>query len=254
MDEIQLPPSSRCGAFPSDLARRLCPGDLDALEGRLQYHFHQPELLLQALTHASAVAEHGSLQSNQRLEYLGDAVLQLLTARYLFDTYPDLPEGPLTRLRAASVSEPALARLARQLDLGGCLILGRGADRSGGRDRDSILSDAMEAVIAAVYLDGGLAAVSDSVMAFFAQAIDEAEQGRRDTAAKTRLQEALQQTGPVSIVYDTVGEEGPPHAKVFRVQVVVNGSPLAQGLGASKRSAQQQAASAALQTLTQTKE
>lgn len=249
-----MPPSPRCGAFPSDLARQLSPGDLVGFEGRLRYAFQQPALLLQALTHASAVAEHEELESNQRLEYLGDAVLQLMVARYLYDTYPNLPEGPMTRLRAASVSEPALAKVARTLDLGQHLILGRGADRQSGRDRDSILSDAMEAVIAAIYLDGGTEAVRGSVMTYFAQAIDKADHARMDTDAKTRLQEALQQDGPVSIVYDTVGEEGPPHAKVFRVEVKADGQPLAQGLGGSKRSAQQQAASAALERLSATKE
>ncbi|MDR3050795.1 MAG: ribonuclease III [Oscillospiraceae bacterium] len=218
---------------------------LAAVERVLGYRFGNPALLLQALTHPSYAAQHGGAD-NQRLEYLGDAVLQLCVSRRLYDLYPNLPEGQLSRRRAALVCEASLCRAARRFGLGGALRLDHGESATGGRDKPSILADAMEAVIAAAYLDGGL----DAATALVDQALGRYDPGGdQPVDAKTTLQERLQAQGRPAPSYLIVGEQGPPHARVFTAQALLDGQPCGQGSGASKKQAEQQAAQQALAAL-----
>ena len=222
---------------------------MTALEDKLGYHFENPALLENALTHSSYANENKSrgLQSNERLEFLGDSVLGMVTADYLYRTHPDLPEGELTRTRAALVCEESLAEVAGLLDLGAYLKLGRGEESGGGRHRPSIVADAVEAVIAAVYLDGGIGSARKLISHFILER--EKEMGaNRDH--KTALQELVQRESGQVLSYRLVGTSGPDHAKVFRVEVDLNGAPVGAGEGHSKKEAEQNAAKAAIARLT----
>lgn len=222
---------------------------MTALEDKLGYHFENPALLENALTHSSYANENKSrgLQSNERLEFLGDSVLGMVTADYLYRTHPDLPEGVLTRTRAALVCEESLAEVAGLLDLGAYLKLGRGEESGGGRHRPSIVADAVEAVIAAVYLDGGIGSARKLISHFILER--EKEMGaNRDH--KTALQELVQRESGQVLSYRLVGTSGPDHAKVFRVEVDLNGAPVGAGEGHSKKEAEQNAAKAAIARLT----
>ena len=210
--------------------------------------WNDENLLWQALTHSSYVYESGSaaFTNNQRLEFLGDAVLELLVSGYLYGSYPDCAEGELTKLRAAVVCEPSLAKVARQLNLGSCLRMGKGEERSGGRERPSILADSFEALLGAVYLDQGLEKARMFALEFLAPVISDVLEGRVDRDYKTELQEMLQKKSPEPINYVILNEEGPDHLKLFTAGVVYCGMIIGKGAGRSKKEAEQQAAKIAL--------
>ena len=224
---------------------------MQELEKKLNYTFRDPGLLHEALSHSSYANEHRSAgrRSNERLEFLGDSVLGFVTAEFLFVQHPDLPEGDLTRIRAALVCEQSLYEVARKLDLGAYLKLGRGEEAGGGRQRTSILADATEAVFAAVYLDGGIGAASDLIHRVLLDAEKEeaVEERRRDY--KTALQELNQRQADQVLSYRMIGEEGPDHDKTFRAQVLLNDQPVGTGSGHSKKEAEQSAAKDALSRL-----
>lgn len=209
------------------------------------YAFGDAGLLRQALTHRSAGAPH-----NERLEFLGDALIGLFVAEALYARWPKADEGVLTRARSELVRESSLAAIARGMDLGGALILGPGEMKSGGHRRDSILSDTLEALVGAIYLDGGYQACRQAVIAWFAQAIDELPAGKVEKDAKTRLQEWLQARQRSLPVYEWVSESGDDHAKVFQVRCRLSDADLAaEGEGGSRRAAEQMAAEGVLQAL-----
>ena len=223
------------------------------LEEKLGYAFKNKALLENALQHSSYANEHrgGGMRSNERLEFLGDAVLGVVTADYLFRKHPDLPEGDLTRLRAALVCEDSLYEVAQSLELGRHLKLGRGEEQGGGRRRPSILADATESVFAAVYLEGGMEAASELIhRVLLDKGREEAvEERRRDF--KTELQELVQRKSGSTLGYRLVGATGPDHAKVFEAAVLLNGEVFSTGTGHSKKEAEQAAAGAALEKLQQ---
>ena len=224
---------------------------MQELEKKLNYTFRNPALLSEALSHSSYANEHRSahLNSNERLEFLGDSVLGFVTAEFLFAAHPDLPEGDLTRIRAALVCEQSLYEVARKLDLGRYLKLGRGEEAGGGRERTSILADATEAVFAAVYLDGGIQAASALIhrVLLSAEREEEVEERRRDY--KPALQELVQRQADQVLTYRMVGEHGPDHAKIFSAEVLLNGKGIGSGSGHSKKEAEQAAARSALALL-----
>ena len=224
---------------------------MQELERKLEYQFRNPAFLSEALSHSSYANEHrgAHMRSNERLEFLGDSVLGFVTAEFLFVQHPDLPEGDLTRIRAALVCEQSLYEVAQKLELGKYLKLGKGEEAGGGRTRTSILADATEAVFAAVYLDGGIGSASALIHRVLLDAEKEevVEERRRDY--KTALQELVQRQADQVLTYRMTGESGPDHAKVFEAEVLLNGSPLGQGRGHSKKEAEQAAARTALQVL-----
>ena len=207
--------------------------------------FRDTELLQKAVTHTSYANEKnaGHAGSNERLEFLGDAVLELITSEFLWETYPDLPEGDLTRLRASLVCEPTLAMDAREIGLPSYLLLGKGEELTGGRQRDSIVSDALEALIGAIYLNGGLEAARSFVLR---TVLNDIEHKRLFSDSKTILQEKLQKKDGEVIRYELTGESGPDHARHFTVQVLLGDEILGEGEGRSKKAAEQQAAYHAL--------
>ena len=214
------------------------------LETIIGYKFKNPRLLETALTHTSYANEsRAPVQHNERLEFLGDSVLQIVSADYLFHAYADRPEGDLTRIRSSLVSEGALFQFAQEINLGDYLRLGRGEERCGGRTRPSVVSDAFEAVIAALYLDGGMEAARNFILPF----ITEGKTAEDDY--KTRLQEVVQQDPSAVLKYEVTGETGPDHNKQFTVCVWRNGELLAEGRGRSKKAAEQHAAKVALEKL-----
>ncbi len=222
---------------------------LDKLQQAAAVSFQDPELLLTALTHPSYLAEHPQANNhNQRLEYLGDAVLGLVVADYFYQRFPEEPEGQLTRMRAAVVCEPTLARMARQLDLGSYLRLGHGEELSGGRQRASVLADALEALTGAVFLDQGWQQARRFLLLLLGEEMSTIARGSgRDY--KTALQEAVQQRGGDTLAYCIIDEAGPDHDKHFTAGVLWNGEMLGKGRGKSKKEAEQQAAKNALKSL-----
>ena len=220
---------------------------METLEARLGYAFKNRKLLENALTHSSFANEnHSPLGSNERLEFLGDSILGMVTADYLYKEHPNLPEGDLTRTRAALVCEESLVEVADQLDLGAYLRLGHGEETGGGRARPSIRADAVEAVLAAVYLDGGLVEARRIISRFILER--EAEKAaNRDY--KTALQELVQRESGQVLTYRLTGETGPDHAKRFTVEVDLNGGKKGAGEGKSKKEAEQMAAKAAIAAL-----
>ena len=221
---------------------------MEKLEEKLGYTFQNRALLENALTHSSYANEnkHTGAQSNERLEFLGDSVLGMVTADYLYRVHPDLPEGDLTRTRAALVCEGSLVEVAQQLELGTYLKLGKGEDAGGGRERPSIVADAVEAVLAAVYLDGGIGSARKIIQRFILER-EEEKSGSRDY--KTALQELVQRESGQVLAYRLVGSTGPDHAKRFQVEVELNGTPVGAGEGRSKKEAEQMAAKAAIAKL-----
>ena len=207
---------------------------------RLDYVFKDERLLRTALTHSSYAHENARRDFNERLEFLGDAVLELLISDYLYNKYPDESEGDMTRLRAGLVCEPSLSSLARKIGLDGEIYFGRGEELSGGRNRDSILADALEAVIGAIYLDGGLEAARAFVLGVF----DDALKNEFGFVAdyKTYLQEAIQRDSREPAVYAIISESGPDHEKVFTASVSFGGEVMGVGDGRSKKDAEQRAA------------
>jgi ribonuclease-3 len=220
---------------------------LNALEERLEYRFHDLALLDTALTHTSYVKGDGRASAhNERLEFLGDAVLELCTSEYLYLRFPDYDEGAMTRLRAQAVCEGALYQVAREYGLGAMLLLGRGEDHSGGREKPSILSDAVEAVIGALYIDGGMEVAKGFIMRFVHNSVADAMAGRLIKDHKTMLQEYVQKRHMGQIVYELTGSSGPDHNKTFTMRVLVAGETAGIGEGRTKQEAGQQAARAAL--------
>ena len=214
---------------------------LNELEEKIGYQYKEKALLEQALTHSSFANEQKINKSKnyERLEFLGDAVLELVSSEFLFKSNPDMPEGVLTRTRASMVCEPALAYCARELELEKYIRLGKGEEMTGGRFRDSIISDVMEAVIGSLYLDGGFTVAHDFIHRFI---LSDLENKILFYDAKTVLQEIVQETKDGSLNYELLGEEGPDHNKLFHVEVYVNGKALAKGCGRTKKAAEQQAA------------
>ncbi|WP_308681818.1 ribonuclease III [Stomatobaculum longum] len=221
---------------------------IEELEGKIGYTFRDRSLLVLALTHTSFAneAHSGHLGSNERLEFLGDAVLELVSSDFFYREKPKLSEGELTKLRASFVCEPALAYCAEQIPLPPYLLLGRGEEMTGGRLRPSIVSDAMEAVIGAIYLDGGLTPARAYIDRFI---LNDIEGKRYFYDAKTILQEEIQKDKDAVLSYELRGEEGPEHLKRFTVAALRDGVPLAEGEGSSKKEAEQRAAYAALLAL-----
>lgn len=218
-------------------------------EQRLGHAFRSPEWLEQALTHPTYAYEAGGrVISNQRLEFLGDAVVSLVISRHLFERFTTWAEGDLTRVRAAVVAAPTLARHARELGVGEVLRLGRGEEQMGGRSRESNLADAFEALVAAIYLDGGLEAARDFVLRELADEVEPARQGRLHPNYKAQLLEWSQAELGVPPTYQVVAEDGPIHARRYTVEVYLQGQPAGRGAGNSKRAAEQEAARAALAT------
>ena len=222
------------------------PIDLKYRNGELSgYRFSEPGLLVQALTHRSAGAPH-----NERLEFLGDGIVNLLVAEVLFQRWPKADEGALTRARAELVREASLAVIARQLELGARLTLGPGEMKSGGHRRDSILADALEAVVAAIYLDSDFAACRAAVLPWFEESLASLPVGKPGKDAKTRLQEWLQARQRPLPAYDLVSESGEDHAKMFNVScTIVDPTLSAEGEGSSRRNAEQSAAAALLEKM-----
>jgi len=219
------------------------------LEAAIGYRFKNIQLLQNALTHSSYANErwHNSLLSNERLEFLGDSVLGMLVADYLYRTFPDRPEGELTRMRADMVCEHTLATAANRIGLGEHLQLGHGEEQGGGRARESILADAMESVIAACFLDGGLEAALKVVRQFILVEVPVRRLNNQDY--KTALQELVQQKKNQVLSYAMVGQSGPDHDKKFDVEVSLNGKVVGKGSGSSKKRAEQMAAKAAIEQL-----
>ena len=221
---------------------------MDTLEEKLGYTFQDRSLLEQALTHSSCANEsRGKLQSNERLEFLGDSILGMVVADHLYRNHPDLPEGELTRTRAALVCEESLVEVAAELNLGEYLRLGKGEESGGGRHRPSIQADAVEAVLAAVYLDGGIGSARKIIQRYILCREIEGLNSSRDY--KTALQELVQRESGQVLKYRLTGEEGPDHDKRFFVEVDLNGTPVGSGKGHSKKEAEQMAAKAAIAKL-----
>ena len=219
------------------------------LETAIGYSFRNITLLQNALSHSSYANErwHNSLMSNERLEFLGDSVLGMLVAEYLYKTFPDRPEGDLTRMRADMVCEQALAKVANKLELGKHILLGHGEAQGGGNSRPSILADAVESVIAACFLDGGMEAAKAFVTQFIL--CDVPLKHRYNVDHKTELQELVQKKRDQVLSYELIGESGPDHDKRFTVAVSLNGEKIGEGNGSSKKRAEQEAARTALETL-----
>ena len=218
------------------------------LQDKLGYVFKDISLLEHALIHSSYANERqlGHNGSNERLEFLGDAVLELVSSEYLYSAFPDKPEGEMTKIRAAAVCEPALAACAEQIGLSRYILLGRGENSTGGRKRPSIISDALEAVIGAVYIDGGYESAKELVMRHI---LNDVEDKRFFYDGKTALQEYTQKLYGCSPVYEITGESGPDHDKSYTVEVTVDGKLLGTGTASSKKRAAQSAAYEALRSL-----
>ena len=221
---------------------------MDALEEKLGYRFEDQELLVQAMTHPSIAAERRDVgEDNQRLEFLGDAVLQLILTEHLYRLLPDQAEGRLTKMRASLVSRHALAEYAERLGLGEYLRLGKGEEANGGRERASNLADACEALLGAIYLDGGIVRATEVTMRLAEDNLQEVLMGEDTSNPKGRLQEVLQARRRESPSYRILAEEGPDHLKQFRAEVLWCGKPLGEGHGSSKKSAETAAAHNALE-------
>jgi len=239
--------------------------DYAQLEERLGYQFAKPALLDRALTHSSAMQELKAASAddaaseylskdNERLEFLGDAVLELLASEYLLAAFPEWSEGQLSKSRARIVNAGSLEEAARRLKLGEHLRLGRGEEKTGGREKPALLADAFEAVIAAIYLDGGLGAARVALRnVLFEQALEERGESIADSDRKSALQEFLQARGRPSAEYRLAGQSGPDHQKTFLIEVWVNGECMASGEGSTKKEAEQRAARSALERLEQMK-
>ncbi len=224
---------------------------LKEFEEIIGYKFNDRMLLKTALTHSSFANENRNkkIQYNERLEFLGDSVLSLIVSNYLFENYKKLPEGDLTKARATIVCERSLWSCATGIEMGKFLILGKGEELTGGRTRVSILADAYEALIAAIYLDGGFSVASEWLLGQLYDTILLAVKGKTFKDYKTALQEQVQQKGHAEIHYKVVGESGPDHLKTFLVHVSVDGKVLGAGEGKSKKNAEQMAAQDALSKL-----
>ena len=218
---------------------------LKLLEDRIGYHFHDISLLKQAVTHSSFTNEQkiNKAKHYERLEFLGDAVLELVSSEFLFKRHPEMPEGELTKVRASMVCEPSLAFCARDLELGEFLLLGKGEDITGGRHRDSIISDAMEAVTGAIFLDGGMEPAKQFIYRFI---LSDIEDKQLFYDSKSNLQELIQGKLKKDFHYELRDEKGPEHDKIFEVEIFMEEESLGIGQGRTKKAAEQQAAYKAL--------
>lgn len=222
---------------------------MEDLQQRIGYRFKNESLLYEALSHSSYANENKkSRKSNERLEFLGDSVLSIVVSDYIFKHFKHIPEGELTKLRASLVCENALFEFSKKIDLGSHIFLGKGEEMTGGRERPSIVSDAFEAVIAAIYLDGGMDAVRPYVLSFIPDNIDRTG-GKAFHDYKTILQEIIQRNPEEKVVYSLKSETGPDHDKHFVVQVLLNGMSIGEGGGRSKKAAEQAAACEALRLM-----
>ncbi len=221
---------------------------LAQLQEKIGYRFSDEGLLRQAVTHSSFANEQkiNKLSNYERLEFLGDAVLEMVSSEFLYKENPQMPEGQLTRLRASMVCEPALAYCARDIDLGSYILLGKGEEATGGRKRDSITSDVMEAVIGAIFLDGGIEEAKKYIYRFI---LSDLENKILFMDSKTLLQEEVQKNNTEQLHYELIGETGPDHDKEFHVKAYLDGKEIGTGIGRTKKAAQQQAAYEALMLL-----
>lgn len=222
---------------------------LNKLETKLGLNFLNKSLLVEALTHSSYINQNKSFKHYERLEFLGDSILQLCISEYLFMNYPEKPEGELTRTRALIVCENSLYEIASELELGLFLFMSKGEELTGGRTRISILADCVEAIIAAIYLDSGMEDAKEFILSKFIPIINKAINKEIILDYKTTLQEILQQKGKTSINYNLTHFEGPPHRRKFYTEVIVHDKALGKGSGYSKKEAEQNAAKEALITL-----
>lgn len=218
---------------------------LQELQEKIGYQFQEEALLKQALTHSSFANEQkiNKMKNYERLEFLGDAVLELISSEFLYNENVDMPEGQLTRMRASMVCEPALAYCARDISLNSYILLGKGEEATGGRTRDSIISDVMEAVIGAIFLDGGIENAKKFIYRFV---LSDLENKILFLDSKTLLQEEIQKKNTAQLRYELVGETGPDHDKQFHVEAYLNNQLIGCGVGRTKKSAEQQAAYEAL--------
>ncbi len=219
------------------------------LEQLIHYEFKKEEILIEALTHSSYTNEHKNkhLPNNERLEFLGDAVLSIVISEHLFNLLTDIPEGKLTRLRSKIVCESTLAKCAKNIELGSHMQFGKGEEMTGGRDRESILADAFEALIAAIYLDGGLDSAKEFIHSQMDSFVQDAIEGKIFLDYKTHFQELIQNDKYNKIHYEVVDEEGPDHCKTFYTEVYLNDDVVGHGSGRSKKEAEQDAARYALE-------
>ena len=218
------------------------------LEDLIGYTFNDRSLMIEALTHSSYANErHDGTVCNERMEFLGDAVLSIVTAEYLYEKFPNMPEGKLSKLRSSLVCTQSLSSFAREIMLGSFLRLGRGEQSSGGADRPSILEDAFEALIAAIYLDGGIEPAKKHILRFLSAEIENQHTSFRDY--KTALQEIVQQNPDETLNYCLAGESGPDHDKRFEVEVHLNSNVIGRGIGRSKKQAEQEAARESLKLM-----
>ncbi|MCM8710594.1 ribonuclease III [Clostridium sp. SYSU_GA19001] len=222
---------------------------LRELEDKLNTNFKNKNLLIEALTHSSCINQNKEIKYNERLEFLGDSVLQLCISEYLFKNCESKSEGELTKIRALIVCENSLFEVAQVLNLGKYIFMSKGEELTGGRSRPSILADCVEAIIAAIYLDNGIQKVKDFLGIYFKNIIYKAINNEIVLDYKTKLQETLQQNGEVSILYTLTGYEGPPHRRKFSTEVLVDNVVKGRGVGYSKKEAEQNAAKQALTQL-----
>ncbi len=214
-----------------------------------KYNFKNPSLFETAMTHSSYANEQKNIESNERLEFLGDAILGIICAEYLFNKHTDLPEGELTKLRAAIVCEQSLYEVGTFLGIEKSIILGKGEELNGGRSRHSIIADAVEALLAAIYLDGGMEAAKGFALTFIPKQETLSQTGKAFKDYKTILQEIVQKNREETLTYRLAREEGPDHNKVFTIEILLNSNVFAEGKGKSKKEAEQMAAREALELM-----
>ena len=225
---------------------RRISSNIELFEQKINYEFKNKEYILEALTHSSYSNENKNYPFNERLEFLGDSVLSIVISDYLFKKETKLPEGELTKIRANIVCEESLSEVSKNIHLGKYMLLGKGEEATGGRERISILADALEAVIAAIYLDGGIKCAREFILTNMEKIINDSIKGKIFRDYKTCLQEVLQSNGENNIWYKLIEEKGPDHNKRFVMEVGINDSVLGVGEGKSKKDAEQVAAKCAL--------
>ena len=223
---------------------------MQSLEKSLDYKFNNIKLLKNALVHSSYANEvRGDTYSNERLEFLGDSVLSVIVSEHIYNKYPNMPEGELTKLRASLVCEKSLCSFSRELGIGDYLLLGKGEDKNGGRERDSILADAFEAILAAIYLDGGMDCAKKHIFNTVLRDLEHHADEDSFKDYKTVLQEIIQRNPEENVSYILIDETGPDHDKMFTVEVRLNSNVIGQGSGKSKKQAEQMAACQALKLM-----
>ncbi|MGM9974080.1 MAG: ribonuclease III [Clostridiaceae bacterium] len=223
--------------------------NIHALEKKLTVDFNNKNLLITAITHSSYANQYKNIRFNERLEFLGDSVLQLTITEFLFNKFTDKSEGELTKLRSLIVCESSLYEIAKVLNLGLYIRMSKGEEITGGRERVSLLADCMEAIIAAIYLDKGIKEAKEFILRFFTGIINKAINNEIVLDYKTKLQEILQKKGDINIKYNLIKYEGPPHRRKFYTTVIIENKTMGEGTGYSKKEAEQNAAKIALSNL-----